>query len=99
MSPSVSRRTVTLRDGARVTLRPIAPEDQVPLAAAFERLGDESRYRRFCTGPCGHPASVLADIVAYCRDRYGERCWREHFWQRQLRTAALRYLCRSAWAF
>ena len=49
MSPSVSRRTVTLRDGARVTLRPIAPEDQVPLAAAFERLGDESRYRRFFT--------------------------------------------------
>ena len=40
MSPSVSRRTVTLRDGARIrTLRPIAPEDQVPLAAAFRAAG------------------------------------------------------------
>jgi hypothetical protein len=40
---------------------------------------------------CGHPAQVLADIVAHYRDRYGEPCWREQFWQRQLRTAALRY--------
>jgi RimJ/RimL family protein N-acetyltransferase len=42
-------RTVTLRDGARATLRPIAPEDKPLLAASFERLGEESRYRRFFT--------------------------------------------------
>jgi hypothetical protein len=39
----------------------------------------------------GHPAAVLGDIVAHYRDRYGELCWREQFWQRQLRTAALRF--------
>jgi len=47
-SPS-RRKTVTLRDGARVTLRPIAPEDKPLLAAIFERLSEESRYRRFFT--------------------------------------------------
>jgi hypothetical protein len=48
LSPS-RRRTVTLRDGARATLRPIAAEDGPLLAAAFERLSEESRYRRFFT--------------------------------------------------
>lgn len=43
------RKTRTLRDGARVTLRPIAPEDKPLLAAMFERLSEESRYRRFFT--------------------------------------------------
>ena len=49
MSTSSWRRTVTLRDGARVTLRPIAPEDKPLIAASFERLSEESRYRRFFT--------------------------------------------------
>jgi nucleotide-binding universal stress UspA family protein/RimJ/RimL family protein N-acetyltransferase len=49
MSTPYWRRTVTLRDGARVTLRPIAPEDKPLLAASFERLSEESRYRRFFT--------------------------------------------------
>ncbi len=40
-------RTVTLRDGARVTLRPITSDDKDRLREAFERLGEESRYRRF----------------------------------------------------
>jgi nucleotide-binding universal stress UspA family protein/RimJ/RimL family protein N-acetyltransferase len=43
------RRTITLRDGARVILRAIAPEDKPLLAASFERLSEESRYRRFFT--------------------------------------------------
>ena len=43
------RRTVTLRDGSRVTLREIAPSDKPLLAASFERLSPESRYRRFFT--------------------------------------------------
>ena len=48
--PTPSRRwTVTLRDGARVILRPIAPQDKPLLAASFERLSAESRYRRFFT--------------------------------------------------
>jgi len=43
------RRTITLRDGARVTLRAMAPGDKPLLAASFERLSPESRYRRFFT--------------------------------------------------
>ena len=43
------RRTITLRDGARVTLRPIAPGDKPLLLASFERLSEQSRYRRFFT--------------------------------------------------
>ena len=39
----------------------------------------------------GLPAHGLADVIAHYRDRYGEACWREQFWQRQLRTAAHRY--------
>ncbi len=31
------RRMITLRDGTRVTLRPIAPQDKPLLAASFER--------------------------------------------------------------
>ncbi len=37
----------TLHDGVRVTLRPIAPDDRGRLLAGFERLSEESRYRRF----------------------------------------------------
>jgi len=40
-------RTVTLRDAASVTLRPIAPEDKALLVGVFERLSEQSRYRRF----------------------------------------------------
>jgi GNAT superfamily N-acetyltransferase len=38
-----------LRDGARVTLRPIAVDDKPRLAAMVERLSEESSYRRFFT--------------------------------------------------
>jgi GNAT superfamily N-acetyltransferase len=38
---------VTLRDGSRVTVRPIRPQDAAPLRAGFERLSEDSRYRRF----------------------------------------------------
>jgi hypothetical protein len=49
MSTPSRRKTITLRDGARATLRPIAPEDTPLLAASFERLSEDSRYRRFLT--------------------------------------------------
>jgi RimJ/RimL family protein N-acetyltransferase len=38
-----------LKDGTRIYIRPITPEDRAALAAGFERLSDESRYRRFFT--------------------------------------------------
>ena len=36
-----------LRDGSRVRIRPIRASDGALLVSAFERLGPESRYRRF----------------------------------------------------
>ena len=39
--------SVTLRDGSPILIRPIEPEDRDELAAGFERLSPESRYRRF----------------------------------------------------
>jgi len=42
-------RTVHLA-GADLVLRPIAPTDGPELAAAFERLSEQSRYQRFFTG-------------------------------------------------
>ncbi|HMD56954.1 MAG TPA: GNAT family N-acetyltransferase [Solirubrobacteraceae bacterium] len=47
-TPARPREIVlTLRDGARVTVRPIRPQDAAPLRAGFERLSEQSRYRRF----------------------------------------------------
>lgn len=39
--------TIRLRDGARIEIRPIEPEDRTALEDGFERLSPESRYRRF----------------------------------------------------
>jgi GNAT superfamily N-acetyltransferase len=55
----VRRRTITLRDGTRVTLRPIAAQDRALLAAMVARLSDESRYRRFFTV---HPELTAAEL-------------------------------------
>lgn len=38
-----------LRDGSQVLLRPIAADDKDRLARGFERLSEDSRYRRFFT--------------------------------------------------
>lgn len=40
-------RTIELRDGTSISVRPIEPGDRSALARGFERLGPESRYRRF----------------------------------------------------
>ncbi|MDP9136369.1 MAG: GNAT family N-acetyltransferase [Actinomycetota bacterium] len=63
MSTPSRRRTITLRDGARVTLRPIAPEDKPLIAATFERLSEASRYRRFFTTKHELSAAELAYLV------------------------------------
>lgn len=39
----------TLRDGARIVVRPIEPEDKGALVEGFEHLSERSRYRRFLT--------------------------------------------------
>jgi GNAT superfamily N-acetyltransferase len=39
--------SVRLADGAVLLIRPIAPTDKAALARTFDRLSEESRYRRF----------------------------------------------------
>ena len=41
------REAAVLRDGSRVTLRLVRPDDRALLKRGFERLSPESRYRRF----------------------------------------------------
>lgn len=38
-----------LRDGSTLFLRPVRPDDKGAIAAGFERMSPESRYRRFFT--------------------------------------------------
>jgi GNAT superfamily N-acetyltransferase len=38
---------VTLRDGSELVIRPIRAEDKSAIAAGFERMSPESRFRRF----------------------------------------------------
>jgi hypothetical protein len=63
MSTRSRRWKITLRDGARVTLRPIAPEDKPLLTASFARLSAESRYRRFFTSKNELSPAELAYLV------------------------------------
>jgi GNAT superfamily N-acetyltransferase len=43
-------QTITLGDGTNIEIRSITPADRDGLAAGFERLSPESRYRRFFAG-------------------------------------------------
>ncbi|MFN2590715.1 MAG: GNAT family N-acetyltransferase [Actinomycetota bacterium] len=53
--------TVTLRDGTPVSVRPIRHDDKKLLREGFERLSEESRYRRFLA-----PMPALTDeMLAY----------------------------------
>jgi RimJ/RimL family protein N-acetyltransferase len=47
--PKELEREVTLRDGARLRLRPIRPEDQDRLIAFYDRLSRHTAYQRFFT--------------------------------------------------
>ena len=47
--PKELEREVTLRDGARLRLRPIRPEDQDRLIEFYDRLSRHTAYQRFFT--------------------------------------------------
>jgi GNAT superfamily N-acetyltransferase len=51
---------VTLRDGAKVLIRPVIPEDKALFVRAFERFGAESRYLRFMGAKRGLSPDELA---------------------------------------
>ena len=45
--PPASAEAIELRDGSRMVVRPIRPDDKDAIAAGFDRLSAQSRYRRF----------------------------------------------------
>lgn len=49
ISTEIQPRRVTLRDGRVVEVRPLQRSDRQGLAAAVERLSDQTRYLRFAT--------------------------------------------------
>jgi GNAT superfamily N-acetyltransferase len=64
-------RTLTLRDGTRVLVRPIVPDDKQALVEGMRRLSPESRYLRFMS-----PVAQLSDAqLAYLT----EVDYHEHF--------------------
>jgi RimJ/RimL family protein N-acetyltransferase len=48
-APQDDARELALRDGTRILVRPILPEDKQALREGFDRLSGRSRYRRFLT--------------------------------------------------
>jgi nucleotide-binding universal stress UspA family protein/RimJ/RimL family protein N-acetyltransferase len=56
-------RTLPLRDGSLVRIRPIAPDDKDALRAAWDRLSPESRYRRFFSAMPELGDSMLAYLT------------------------------------
>lgn len=42
-----TERTIVLRDGAHIRVRPIRPDDKPQLVRGFERLSEDSVYKRF----------------------------------------------------
>jgi RimJ/RimL family protein N-acetyltransferase len=54
---------VTLRDGASILVRPIAPEDKPLLVDVFGRLTEESRYWRFFMNLRALSPAMLADFT------------------------------------
>lgn len=47
--PRELERTVTLRDGSRIRIRPIRPDDQGRLVELYDRLSRHTAYQRFFT--------------------------------------------------
>jgi RimJ/RimL family protein N-acetyltransferase len=42
-----AHQSATLRDGTTISIRPVQPDDKDAIATGFDRLSEESRYRRF----------------------------------------------------
>jgi RimJ/RimL family protein N-acetyltransferase len=51
---------VALRDGSRVLIRPVRPDDKELFLRGWQRFGEESRYRRFMGAKGGLTARDLA---------------------------------------
>lgn len=63
-------RELSLRDGSRIRIRPIRPEDRQALAEGVARLSDESRYRRFLAPVDALPEKTLRYLTEIDYDRH-----------------------------
>jgi RimJ/RimL family protein N-acetyltransferase len=68
--PADLARTAFTRDGRRLDLRPIRPDDAGALVAFHGRLSPVSVYRRFFAF---HPTLSAAEVERFTRVDYGER--------------------------
>lgn len=59
-----------LRDGSRVAVRTIRPEDKQAILDGFERLSEESRYRRFFSPTPSLSPSQLRYLTEVDHDRH-----------------------------
>ena len=53
--------TLTLKDGTRMLVRPIVPEDKDLLVEGFARLSPQTRFRRFL----GYMDKLRAPLLRY----------------------------------
>jgi ribosomal protein S18 acetylase RimI-like enzyme len=60
---SASSRAITLRDGAAITVRPIAPADKPLLVDVFGQLSEKSRYWRFFINMPAMSPAMLVDFT------------------------------------
>lgn len=67
--PRDLERSFVLPDGTRRRLRPIRPEDEAPLRAAFLKLSPESRYMRMFAAASDLPHDVAARATQIDYDR------------------------------
>src|SRR6202050_4541544 len=63
MTAASQPQLVTIRSGDVVRLRQISPQDAPPLTLAYEKLGEQSRYRRFFTVMPELPDATLKAAV------------------------------------
>jgi len=61
--PWREERSETLRDGAKVLVRPIRMSDVEPLQRLLYELSDESRYSRFMAHKSSHPHQEMQKLV------------------------------------
>jgi len=68
--PVIPSANITLRDGARLTIRPIQPDDSLRLQAFHTRLSPESIYLRYLSP---HPVLSAAEAERFTHVDYQNR--------------------------
>jgi RimJ/RimL family protein N-acetyltransferase len=86
-------RSLTLRNGRMVTVRPICPDDKDALEAGFERLCSESRYTRFFGAVRDIPDSVLESSCHPLPEREVALVAISHEGPEPVMTGTARFVC------